>query len=75
MADALSRDFHLSDPQSLTSINTLLPHPNGYQVWTPSPKMGSSVILALLKQPSEPESLLVVPKAPKSLETVGKGHP
>jgi len=55
IADALSQDFHLSESQSLTSITKISPQPNGYQVWTPSPKVISSVIMALLRQPSDPE--------------------
>ena len=72
IADALSRDFNLSNSHSLTSIKKLLPQPNGYQVWTPSPEIVSSMIMALLKQPLEPESLLVVPKAPKQHGNSGK---
>jgi len=71
-ADALSRDFHLSESQSLTFITKILPQTNSYQVWTLSPKVISSVITALLRQPSYPESLLVVPKAPKQHGNNGK---
>jgi len=72
IADALSRDFHLTDSNSLISIKKLLPQPNGYQVWTPSQKVISSVITALLRQRSDPESLLVVPKALKPHGNNGK---
>ena len=72
IADKLSRDFHIPSTQLLPSITDILPQPHGYQTWTPSPEIASSVITALLKKPSKPESLLVAPKAPSQPGSNGK---
>ena len=50
VADALSRDFHLSWPDLISSLSTVLPQTDGCQIWTPSKAIASSVILALLKK-------------------------
>lgn len=63
IADALSRDFHLSWPELLTTLNVHLPQPSSCQIWTPTKQMISSVISALLKKRSDPASLLVAPSA------------
>ena len=57
MADALSRDFHLSWPDLILSLHRFLPQPDGCQLWTPSKNIVSAVILALLNKPSCRESL------------------
>ena len=61
LADDASRLFHLTLSQLHTHINNILPQPNGYQHWTPSPQIVSAVISALRSKPSKPESLLVDP--------------
>ena len=57
VADALSRDFHLSWPDLILSLHRFLPQPDGCQLWTPSKNMVSAVISALLNKPSCRESL------------------
>jgi len=57
VADALSRDFHLSWPDLILSLHRFLPQPDGCQLWTPSKKIVSAVISALLNKPSCRESL------------------
>jgi hypothetical protein len=58
VADALSRDFHLSWPDLLSSLSPHLPQQAGWQVWTPSSQVVSAVTSALLRKPSSPEFLL-----------------
>ena len=58
VADALSRDFHLSWPDLLSSLSPHLPQQAGCQVWTPSPQIVSAVTSALLRKPSSREFLL-----------------
>eukprot|EP00804_Cyclotella_cryptica_P029635 CCRYP_019021-RA/>CCRYP_019021-RA protein AED:0.08 eAED:0.21 QI:0/-1/0/1/-1/0/1/0/359 len=43
IADALSRDFHLTWPELIDSISPHLPQNVGYQLWTPSPPILSAV--------------------------------
>ena len=57
VADALSRDFHLSWPDLILSLHRFLPQPDGCQLWTPSKNIVSAVISALLNKPSCRESL------------------
>ena len=64
VADALSRDFHLSWPDLMSSLSDFIPQNTGYQVWTPSPQIISAVTSALLTKQCSRESLLVVPPAP-----------
>ena len=71
IADALSRDFHLTWPQLMDSLALYLPQNAGYQVWTPSPQIVSAVISALLRKQSRRESLLVVPPMPTPSGTSG----
>eukprot|EP00804_Cyclotella_cryptica_P015306 CCRYP_005414-RA/>CCRYP_005414-RA protein AED:0.57 eAED:0.10 QI:0/0/0/1/0/0/2/0/539 len=46
IADALSRDFHLTWPELIDSISPHLPQNVGYQLWTPSPPILSAVTSA-----------------------------
>ena len=64
VADALSRDFHLSWPELTNSLGPYLPQNGMYQVWTPSKQIVSAVTSALLKRQSKRESLLVEPPPP-----------
>ena len=64
IADALSRDFHLTLPAVMSNLSTLLPQNTGYQVWTPRPALVSAIISALRKRQCPKESLLVVPTPP-----------
>jgi hypothetical protein len=61
VADALSRDFHLSMPQVFSQLSPFLSQQRGYQVWTPPLDFVSAIISALLRKQSPRESLLVVP--------------
>ena len=63
IADALSRDFHLAWKTLLTDLEPYLPQPTCCQIWTPSKQITSSVLSALLKRRSKPESVLVEPSA------------
>ena len=71
VADALSRDFHLSWPELILSLHQYLPQPNGCQLWTPSDKIVSAVISALLNKSSCKESLQDEPLAPLQHGTSG----
>ena len=71
VADALSRDFHLSWPDLILSLHRFLPQPDGCQLWTPSKNIVSAVISALLNKPSCRESLQGELPAPLQLGTSG----
>ena len=71
LADAFSRDFHLSWSELYSQHAHLFPQQNGYQVWTPPPQLVSAVILALLRKQCNRESVLAAPKAP--VHTGGSG--
>ena len=71
VADALSRDFHLTWPDIAAKLSPLLPQSPGFQVWTPAPSFVSAVVSALLRKQSPRESLLVVP--PPVLDTGRSG--
>ena len=64
IADALSRDFHLSWSQLINSLSDFLPQNAGYQLWHPTPQITSAVIMALLRKQCKRESLLVEPSPP-----------
>ena len=64
VADALSRDFHLSWPEQFSQLSPHLLQKCGYQVWTPPSALVSAVISALLRKQSPRESLLVEPPPP-----------
>ena len=49
MADALSRDFHLSWLQVFSHISPFLSQKRGYQVWTSPSDFVSAIISALLR--------------------------
>ena len=72
VADAASRDFHLSWEDLIADLSPLIPQSNTLQVWTPSSQIVSAVISALLKKRSKPESLLVEPSPPTPSGTSGK---
>ena len=44
VADALSRDFHLTLPAVMSNLSNYLPQEVGFQVWTPRPALVSAVI-------------------------------
>ena len=64
VADATSRDFHLSWQQLLTTLSPYFPKGTSCQIWAPSSEMVSSVISALQRKRSQPESLWVEPRPP-----------
>ncbi len=64
VADATSRDFHLSWQQLLTSLSPYLPKGASCQIWTLSSEMVSSVISSLQRKRSQPESLWVELRPP-----------
>ena len=72
VADATSRDFHLSWEDLIADLAPLIPQSDTLQVWTPSSQIVSAVISALLKRRSEPGSLLVEPRPPTLSGTSGK---
>eukprot|EP00804_Cyclotella_cryptica_P026952 CCRYP_014780-RA/>CCRYP_014780-RA protein AED:0.28 eAED:0.28 QI:0/0/0/1/0/0/2/0/187 len=61
IADALSRNFHLTWPELIDSLSPHLPQNVGYQLWTPSPPILSAVTSTQLRKQSKRESLLVMP--------------
>ena len=71
VADALSRDFHLSMPQVFSQLAPFLSQQRGYQVWTPPSDFVSAIISALLRKQSPRESLLVEPPPPSVSGTSG----
>ena len=75
LADDASRLFNLLDAELLTHIQSLAPQNLGYQLWTPSQKIISSVISALRNKPSKPESVLVEPAPPTPHGTSGTPTP
>ena len=64
IADAASRDFHLSFPQLYSQLQPFFPKNAGYQVWTPPQPFVSAIISALLRKQCSRESLLAEPKQP-----------
>ena len=75
VADALSRDFHLTLSAVMSNLSHLLPQEVGYQVWTPRPALVSAVISALRKKQSPRESLLVEPTPPSPIGSSGSPSP
>ena len=71
VADALSRDFHLTLSAVMSNLSHLLPQDVGYQVWTPRPALVSAVISALRKKQSPRESLLAEPTPPSPIGSSG----
>jgi hypothetical protein len=71
VADALSRDFHLSMPQVFSQLSPFLSKQRGCQVWTPPSDFVSAIISALLRKQSPRESLLVEPPPPSVSGTSG----
>ncbi|EJK60002.1 hypothetical protein THAOC_19721 [Thalassiosira oceanica] len=57
----------------MTSLSPYLPQRASCQIWTPSEQIVSSVISALRKERSPPESLWVEPNPPRPYGTYGKG--
>ena len=64
IADACSRDFHLSWPSLIDSLSSYLPQNSTYQIWTPSEQILSVVTSALLRKRCSPESQRIVPPKP-----------
>ena len=76
VADALSRDFFMSWKELLDSVAPHLPvEPNECQVWTPSPRVCSAVIAALVKKRPAPEDILEEPKPTDKSFSPGKSAP
>ena len=73
VADATSRDFHLTWPELTTSLAPYLPKRASCQIWTPSDEIVSSVLSALQRKRLPPESLWVAPNPPRPYGTYGKG--
>lgn len=72
VADATSRDFHLSWSELLTSLSPYLPKGASCQIWTPTNESVSSVISALQRKRRPPESLWAEPKPPRPSGKYGK---
>ena len=68
VADACSRDFHLSWSDLIADLSVHLPESDKGkpQVWTPSNELVSCVLSALAKKRSEPESLWIEPAPPRN---------
>ena len=76
VADALSRDFFLSWKELLDSVAPHLPvEPDDYQVWTPSPRVCSAVIAALMRKRPAPDDILVEPRPTDKSFSPGKSAP
>ena len=72
VADATSRDFHLSWSELLTSLSPYLPKGASCQIWTPTNESVSSVISALQRKRLPPESLWAEPRPPRPSGRSGK---
>jgi hypothetical protein len=72
LADAFSRDFHLSWDELYSQHSHLFPQNIGFQVWTPPPQLVSAVILALQRKQCNRESVLVEPPAPSPTGASGQ---
>jgi hypothetical protein len=72
IADATSRDFHLSWPHLLRNLSPYFPQRASCQIWKPSKEVVSSVITALQGKRSTPESLWVEPRLPVRFGRPGK---
>lgn len=72
IADALSRDLHLSWPEVYSQLSHLFPQKLGYQVWTPPPQLVSAVLLALRRKQCARASVLVEPEAPSPIGASGQ---
>jgi hypothetical protein len=75
LADAFSRDFHLSWPELHSHLAHLFPQNGGcqgYQVWTPPPQLLSGILSALQRKQCARESVLVAPAAPSPTGPSGK---
>ena len=64
LADAFSRDFHMSWSELYSHHSHLFPQNLGFQVWTPPPQLVSAIISALQRRQCARESVLVVPPEP-----------
>ena len=65
VADALSRDFHLSWPALVSQLSTFLPQNIVYQVWTPPKQFISGIISTLLRKQLPRGYVLVKPPPPR----------
>lgn len=72
LADAFSRDFHLSWSELYSQHSHLFPQNLGFQVWTPPPQLVSAIISALQRKQCARESVLVEPPAPSPTGASGK---
>jgi hypothetical protein len=64
MADDASHLLHLSYSQFLTYFNYHYPQNQSWQMWTLIPSMLSTMITALRRERSRPESFLLAPMPP-----------
>ena len=65
VADALSRDFHLTWAELISTLSPHLPPNTVCQLWTPTPQVVAAVFDALLKSRPAPESIMVPPAPPR----------
>jgi hypothetical protein len=72
LADAFSRDFHLSWSELYSQHAHLFPQNLGFQVWTPPPQLVSAIISALQRKQCARESVLVEPPAPSPIGASGE---
>lgn len=72
LADAFSRDFHMSWSALYSQHSHLFPQNLGFQVWTPPPQLVSAIISALARKQCARESVLVEPPAPSPTGANGK---
>ena len=71
VADACSRDFHLSWDDLLADLSVHLPENDTGtpQVWTPSSEIVACVLSALARKRSQPESLCIAPAKPSGIKS------
>jgi len=72
LADAFSRDFHMTWSALYSQHSHLFPQKNGYQVWIPPPQLISGILSALQRKQCARASVLVEPAAPAATGTSGK---
>jgi len=75
VADALSRDFHLSWPQLFSQLSPCFAQDVGYQVWTPPSRLVSAVHSALRRKQSPRAFLLAEPEPPSPRGRSGSTSP
>ena len=71
ISDQPSRLADLTDNQLLNYLETHLPQPLPWQLWTPSPKLASGIASALRQKTSERDCLLDKPPPPMATKLNG----